>query len=63
MRPRARGRKRLSVLASSAKARLTTRSSGSRLKLFSALAEADLTTLATGVAALCGKKRKSVSAS
>jgi len=42
---------------------MTTSSSTSRLKLFSAFAEADLTTLAIGTVAFCGKNRRMFSAS
>src|SRR4051794_12487308 len=62
-RPRALGRKRRSVRPLSAVTRTTYSSVGSRLKFDSALAAADLTTLANSRAARCGKNCSVASAS
>src|SRR6478736_2165306 len=62
-RPCARGRKRLMVGPSSAIAATTTRSSADRSWLFSALAVALLSTLATSFAAPWGMKRRMAAAS
>src|SRR5215470_10978505 len=62
-RPWARGRIRLSVGPSSTYALDTMRLSGSRARLFSALAIALARTLATGALAACGANRRTASAS
>ena len=62
-RPCARGWNRFSVGPSSTKARETISVSGSRLKLFSALAIAEARTFATGSDAACGANFSTASAS
>src|SRR5512134_3033398 len=62
-RPWARGRQRLILGPSLAVASATTRSSAARSWLFSALAVALLSTLATSRAAACGMKRRMAAAS